>query len=190
MARTKHHAQLYGGRARAKEQMFSSKYPGTGRRQVEGQMASKRCGGSSRPIDVDEWSRGQMAVKTPGLAAARKQVRPVRQVNIAPEKHKRSRRFRPGEVALREIRKYQGSSELLLRKLPFQRLVREITYDVTGTADIKFQSAALAALQESAEEYLVTLFADVNLVAIHGKRVTIQPKDMALALRLRGPSRL
>ncbi|KAF4604475.1 histone H3.1 [Pleurotus pulmonarius] len=114
---------------------------------------------------------------------------------------KKPHRFRPGTVALREIRRYQKSTELLIRKLPFQRLVREIAQDFkVSTAstlnqydsgrrhrtDLRFQSSAVMALQEAAEAYLVSLFEDTNLAAIHAKRVTIQPKDLALARRLRG----
>ena len=94
------------------------------------------------------------------------------------------RRYRPGTVALREIRKYQKSTELLIRKLPFQRLVREIAQDFK--TDLRFQSSAVLALQEAAEAYLVGLFEDTNLCAIHAKRVTIMPKDIQLARRIRG----
>ena len=97
---------------------------------------------------------------------------------------KKPHRFRPGTVALREIRRYQKSTELLLRKLPFQRLVREIAQEINE--DLRFQSAAIAALQEGAEAYLVGLFEDTNLCCLHAKRVTIMPKDMRLAQRLRG----
>jgi len=96
----------------------------------------------------------------------------------------RTRRYRPGEVALREIRKYQKSTELMLRKRPFQRIVREIAADLQ--IQLRFQSTALLALQEAAEAYLVGLFEDTNLCAIHAKRVTIMPKDMQLARRIRG----
>jgi histone H3 len=98
---------------------------------------------------------------------------------------KKPHRFRPGTVALREIRKYQKSHDLLIRKLPFQRLVREIAADVRGES-LRFQASAVMALQEAAEAYLVSLFEDVNLCAIHCKRVTIMPKDMQLARRIRG----
>ncbi|CAE6361254.1 unnamed protein product [Rhizoctonia solani] len=97
---------------------------------------------------------------------------------------KKPHRFRPGTVALREIRRYQKSTELLIRKLPFQRLVREIAQDFK--TDLRFQSSAVVALQEASEAYLVSLFEDTNLAAVHAKRVTIQPKDLALARRLRG----
>jgi len=99
-------------------------------------------------------------------------------------KPKKAHRFKPGTVALREIRRYQRSTDLLIPKLPFQRLVKEIAQQLN--ADIRFQSSALAALQESAEAYLTILFEDSNLCAIHAKRVTIQPKDLQLAQRLKG----
>jgi histone H3 len=97
---------------------------------------------------------------------------------------KRPHRYRPGTVALREIRKYQKSTDLLLRKLPFQRLVREVAQDFK--ADLRFQSSAITALQEASEAYLVALFEDTNLCALHAKRVTIMPKDIQLARRIRG----
>ena len=97
---------------------------------------------------------------------------------------KKPHRFRPGTVALREIRRYQKSTELLMRKMPFQRLVREIAQDFK--TDLRFQSSAVLALQEACEAYLVGLFEDTNLCAIHAKRVTIMPKDLQLARRIRG----
>ena len=93
-------------------------------------------------------------------------------------------RYRPGTVALREIRKYQKSTELLIRKAPFQRLVKEIAQALK--ADLRFQSTAVLALQEASEAYLVSLFEDTNLCAIHARRVTIMPKDIQLARRIRG----
>jgi len=87
-------------------------------------------------------------------------------------------------VALRDIRKFQKSTELLIRKLPFQRLVREIAQDFKN--DLRFQGGALVALQEAAESYLVSLYEDTNLCAIHAKRITIMPKDLQLARRIRG----
>jgi histone H3 len=97
---------------------------------------------------------------------------------------KKPHRYRPGTVALREIRRYQKSTELLIRKLPFQRLVRELAQEFK--TDLRFQSTAILALQEAAEAYLVGLFEDTNLCAIHAKRVTIMPKDIQLARRIRG----
>ena len=97
---------------------------------------------------------------------------------------KKPHRYRPGTVALREIRKYQRSTELLIKKLPFQRLVREIAQDFK--TDLRFQSTAILALHEAAEAYMVGVFEDTNPCAIHAKRVTIMPKDMQLARRIRG----
>ena len=94
------------------------------------------------------------------------------------------RRYKPGTVALRQIRKYQKTTNPLIRKLPFQRLVREIAQDFRS--HLRFQQSAILALQEASEAYLVGLFMDTNLLAIHSKRVTIFPKDMQLARRIRG----
>ena len=101
---------------------------------------------------------------------------------------KKKRRWRPGTVALREIRRYQRSTDLLIRRAPFQRLVREIAEEQMG--DVRFQSSTLLALQEAAEAYLVGFFEDANLCAIHAKRVTVMQKDMQLARRLRGEDRI
>ncbi|KAF3907186.1 hypothetical protein ABW21_db0208838 [Orbilia brochopaga] len=108
---------------------------------------------------------------------------------------KKAHRFKPGTVALREIRKYQKSTDLLLRKLPFSRLVREICaeqIDIVNshfhksTEPMRWQSQALQALQEATEAFLVHLFEDANLCAIHAKRVTVMQKDIQLARRIRG----
>jgi len=104
---------------------------------------------------------------------------------------KKPHRFRPGTVALREIRKYQKSTDLLIRKLPFQRLGTRLAYSVRELAhefkqELRFQSSAVLALQEAAEAYLVSLFEDTNLCAIHARRVTIMTKDLQLARRIRG----
>ena len=92
---------------------------------------------------------------------------------------KKPMRWRPGTVALREIWRYQKTTELLIRKMPFARLVCEIAQDFK--TDLRFQRKAIAALQEAAEAYLVGLFEDTNLCCIHAKRVTIAPKDLQLA---------
>lgn len=128
----------------------------------------------------------QTARKSTGGKAPRKNLasKAARKTSIDAGGVKRPHRYRPGTVALREIRKYQKSTELLIRKLPFQRLVREISQDFK--AELRFQTAAILALQEACEAYLVGLFEDTNLCAIHAKRVTIQPKDMRLARRIRG----
>jgi histone H3 len=127
----------------------------------------------------------QTARKSTGGKAPRNQLACTAARKSAPFSGVRKpHRFRPGTVALREIRKYQKSTELLIRKMPFQRLVREIADGFKG--DLRFQSTAVVALQEAAENYLVGLFEDTNLCAIHGKRVTILPRDMQLARRIRG----
>ena len=97
---------------------------------------------------------------------------------------KKPHRYRPGTVALCKIWRYQGSTKLLIRKMPFQHLVREIMQDFK--TDLSFQSAAIMALQEVSEAYLVGLFEDSNLCAIHAKRVTIMPKDIQLARHICG----
>lgn len=128
----------------------------------------------------------QTARHSTGGKAPRKQLAAKAGRQSAPSTGgvKRVHRFRPGTVALREIRKYQKGTNLLLRKLPFQRLVREIAQDFHK--DLRFQSHAIMALQEASEAYLTALFEDSNLCAIHAKRVTVMPKDIKLARRIRG----
>lgn len=128
----------------------------------------------------------QTARKSTGAKVARKQI-PVRTPTVTKYKGgglKKPHKYRPGTVALREIRKFQKSTELLIGKMPFQRLVREIAQDFK--TDLRFQTAAIGALQEASEAYLVNLFEDTNLCAIHAERVTIMPKDIQLARRIRG----
>lgn len=139
----------------------------------------------------------QIAVKSSAvgpvkIASASKAPRAYRPQNspavaadaVAGVKQRKPHRFRAGTVALREIRRYQKSTDLLLKRLPFQRLVREIAQDFNN--DLRFQASAVDAMQEAAEQYLTGLFVDSNLCAIHGKRVTIMPKDVQLSRRIRG----
>ena len=98
-------------------------------------------------------------------------------------KVRRRRRFRPGTVALREIKKYQKSTELLIRKLPFQRLVREVVYSLFKQR-YRITPEALLALQEACEYFLVEMFGQVNDLANHGKRVTVIDKDIHIWCRL------
>jgi histone H3 len=126
------------------------------------QTARKSIGGKG--------PRKQLATK-----AARKSVRSTGGVKMP-------HRYRPGTVALREIRKYQRSTELLIKKLPFSRLVREVSCDYKS--DLKFQASAIMALQEAAEMYLVKLFEDAYLCTLHRKRYTLECKDMQMARRL------
>ena len=109
---------------------------------------------------------------------------------------KKPHRYRPGTVALREICRYQKSTDLLICKLPFQRLAREVLQDLNKPGSYprysaeRFQATSLLAIQESVEAFSVGLFEDVNLCTIHARRVTNMPKDMQLALRIRGESHL
>lgn len=128
------------------------------------------------------------AQKSPRSSGALTNVGKPSSVKIPAESKKR--RYKPGVLALKEIRHFQKSTELLIRKLPFQRLVREIAeeFQRPGQEVFRWKADAMAALQEAAEAYLVQLFEDANLCAIHAKRVTVAPKDLQLARRIRGES--
>ena len=128
-----------------------------------------------QPGDL-EWLTSHPAVAGTGKALQT-------QVRVG-QKKMRPQRYRLGTVALREIRRYQKSSELLIRRMPFQRLVREIAQ--THNPYMRFQSGAILALQESAEAYLMGLLEDSNLCTIHAKKVTIMPIDIQLTRRIRG----
>jgi histone H3 len=128
----------------------------------------------------------QIARKSTGSKAPRKPL-----ATKAPSKStpvtggvKKPHRYRPGTVVLREIRRYQKSTELVIRKFPFQRLVRGIAQDFKP--DLCFQSSAVMALQEASEAYLVGLFEDTNRCLIHAKRVIVIPKYIQLARPIRG----
>ena len=128
----------------------------------------------------------QTARKSTGGKAPRKQLATKAARKSAPVSGgvKKPHRYRAGTVALREIRRYQKSTDLLIRRAPFQRLVREIAQEFKS--DLRYQASAVMALQEAAEAFLVGLFEDSNLCAIHAKRVTVMPKDLKLARRIRG----
>ena len=137
----------------------------------------------------------QMAVKSPSKGGrVKRKATIVEEARTIATKHKPSKtirkpfRFRPGTQALRQIHRYQKSTELLIGKRNFGRLVREIARDFT-TQELRFQADAIEALQEASEDYLVHLFEDANSCAIHAKRVTIMPKDIQLAKRLRNGDR-
>ena len=127
----------------------------------------------------------QTARKSTGGKAPRKALATKAARKSAPATGgvKKPHRYQPGTVALREIRRYQKSTDLLIRKLPFSRLVREISQKGKVA---RFQSTAILALQEASEAYLVGLAEDTNLCAIHARRVTIMPKDIQLARHIRG----
>ncbi|XP_034043977.1 histone H3.3A-like [Thalassophryne amazonica] len=130
----------------------------------------------------------QTAHKSTGGKGPRKQLatKATRKSAPATSSVKKPHRYRPGIMALIHIAQMQKSKDLFgtFHRLPFQRLVREIAQDFK--TDLRFQSAAIGALQEASEAYLVGLFEDTNLCAIHAKRVTIMPKDIQLARRIRG----
>ena len=146
----------------------------------------------------------QQAAGRPRRRKAKKDTL-TRRSNKTPTPGKKPHRYRPGTVALREIRRFQKSTQLLIPKMPFQRVVKEIAKDlnrekneairkmakklkteIAPKPDLRFQSAAIGALQAASEAYLTALFEDANLCAIHAKRVTIMPKDIQLAKRIRG----
>ena len=126
------------------------------------------------------------AAHTQAAAAALQAKCLVRQYRENGGGVKKPHRYRPGTVALCEIRRFQKTTDLLIRKAPFQRLVREITKELFKNKELRFQSLSVLALQEASEAYMVGLFEDTNLAAVHAKRVTIMPKDMYLARRIRG----
>ncbi|XP_018411333.1 PREDICTED: histone H3-like centromeric protein A [Nanorana parkeri] len=138
-----------------------------------------------RPVDRPSSSRRKstlpkrVAPPPPSPTPApsrRRQVPPRRPV----------RRYRPGKRALMEIRKYQNSTDLLIRKAPFARLVREVCMEFACGVPYMWQSMAIMALQEAAEAFLVRLFEDSYLCCLHAKRVTLFVQDMQLAQRIRG----
>ena len=128
----------------------------------------------------------QTARKSTGGMAPRKNKAKMAARKSAPAAAgiKKATRYRPGTVALREIRRYQKTTNLLLRNTPFDRLVREVAQDFKS--DLNFACHAAHAMQESTEAYFTKLYEDANLCAIHSKRVTIFPKDMQLVRRIRG----
>ena len=129
----------------------------------------------------------QTARKSTGGKAPRKQLGTKAARKSAPTIGgvKKPHRYRPGTVALREIRRYQKSTDLMFRKAAFTRLVREVLQDEKKAVE-RFTGSSLLALQEAAEAHHVGLFEDTNLCAIHAKRKTIMPKDIQLARRIRG----
>jgi histone H3 len=98
---------------------------------------------------------------------------------------KKPHRWHPGTVALRDIKKFQKSTKLLIPKAPFGRLSREIVQGLGKGGDWRNTYTSLLALQEATEAYLTGVDEDANLCAIHGKRVTVMPKDIQLARRIR-----
>ncbi|OJJ43783.1 hypothetical protein ASPZODRAFT_135809 [Penicilliopsis zonata CBS 506.65] len=145
---------------------------------------SSRNDGATKPGRGGRKSGGTRGGKRPPGTSGQSNIQPG-----DPTPKGRRHRYKPGTVALKEIRKYQRSYDLLLRKLPFARLVREVALELLPAnvgAELRWQSHAIQALQEAAEAFLVHLFEDTNLCALHAKRVTIMQKDIQLARRIRG----
>jgi len=157
----------------------------------------KAAAGGDSPVAKKKVPAKSTARKSTGGKAPRKSAPAANRSAVADREERtgKKKRFRPGTVALREIRKYQKSTDLLIQKLPFSRVVREVAMDMItddgqGYDDgrgLRWQSSAILALQEATEAYLVHLFEDANLCAIHAKRVTIMQRDIQLARRIRGP---
>ncbi len=128
--------------------------------------------------------------KAPRMQLSTKAARADRRNALAVGGVKKLHRYCPGTVALHEICKYQKSTDLLICKAPFQRLVREIYGDIASishvSSDYRWQGSSILALQEASEAYHVGLFEDTNLCALHAKRKTIMPKDIQLAQCIRG----
>lgn len=126
-----------------------------------------------------KYPKGQAKKKT---VATKKQRKSYKNTTYSIVNGKR--RYLPGARALKEIRQYQASTDLLIPRAPFMRLIREIGYKLKP--DLRWQPGAVLCLQEAAEAYLVSMFEDAYRCTIHAKRVTIMPKDIHLAMRLRG----
>ncbi|KAL8678183.1 MAG: hypothetical protein Q9186_005437 [Xanthomendoza sp. 1 TL-2023] len=153
------------------------------------QQVGKRTGtaaASKRPAGRPSTSGKSVARKS--IGGASKAKRGSSGVQQPEPRTRKARRYKPGTLALKEIRRYQRTTDLLLLKLPFSRLVREIALSLVpiGGEALRWQSQAIQALQEAAEAFMVHLFEDTNLCAIHAKRVTIMQKDIQLARRIRG----
>ncbi|KAJ5166348.1 uncharacterized protein N7482_005129 [Penicillium canariense] len=154
--------------------------------------AKKAGAGRGRPAKSAAASTGSPSKARKSTGGAGKRPAGKRPSNVQPGDPTptgKRRRYKPGTVALKEIRRYQRSYDLLIAKLPFARLVREVALDLLPAdvgAELRWQSHAIQALQEAAEAFMVHLFEDTNLCAIHAKRVTIMQKDIQLARRIRG----
>ena len=149
--------------------------------QARVETVTKRGRGRSASVPV-AWKEPRKPQRGRGRQGARK--RSENSVRVPQCATKRKHRYRPGTLALCEIRHYQKNTNLLIKRTPFARLVREIAQGCMQ--ELQFQNSAIGTLQEAAEAYLVGLFEDTNLCAIHAKRITIMPRDIQLARRIRG----
>ena len=140
--------------------------------------------GFELPSDYDKLKQDKIRTREIAIANSKRKGLLSRKRQAVSQERFKKRRYRPGTVALRQIRKYQKSTDLLISKMSFRRLVRSIATDIDNQK--RFQESALLALQEASESYLVSMLEDANLCAVHEHRITIQPKDIHLASRLRG----
>ena len=100
------------------------------------------------------------------------------------EREEKTKKTRQGLKALKEIKKYQSSTEMLIRRLSFQRVVKEIVQKIQE--DLRLWSTAILVLQEVGDMVLLGLLEQSNLCMLHARRVTIMPKDVQLARHIRG----
>ncbi|XP_062904008.1 histone H3-like centromeric protein A [Mobula hypostoma] len=156
---------------------------------------AKRRGAAPKrrsPLRLSPARPPQRLPRSPRRSPRAEQESPRGRPSISPRAPQRPRpaasrrRFRPGTRALKEIRQYQKSTNLLISKLPFSRVVREVASRFTRGADFRWQANALLALQEAAEAFLVLLLEDAYLCTLHARRVTLFPKDIQLARKIRG----
>ena len=160
---------------------------GIGRKKIKINSSHSQVSGSGKHFTTMKPPTPKKRYTSEGRAASATSIKAQQEIQkskLSTGAIKKPYRYRPGMRALMEIRRYQKTSELLIRKLPFQRLIREIAQDCK--TDLRFQSSAIMALQEATEAFLIGLFEDTNLCAIHAKHVTIMPKDVQLAHRIRG----
>eukprot|EP01112_Ceratiomyxa_fruticulosa_P012764 TRINITY_DN3554_c0_g1_i2.p1 TRINITY_DN3554_c0_g1~~TRINITY_DN3554_c0_g1_i2.p1 ORF type:complete len:208 (+),score=51.82 TRINITY_DN3554_c0_g1_i2:246-869(+) len=150
---------------------------------------SEKSRGASKSKETDSESSEESESETETTTASSSKKNTARKsakkpAVRTPPPPKTKRRRRPGAVALSEIRHYQKTYDMVIPKAPFSRLVREIGFRMK--ADLRFQYKAMEALQEATEAYMVGIMEDANICAIHSRRVTIMPRDIQLARRIRG----
>nr|AJF96734.1 CENH3 [Lepidium oleraceum] len=155
--------------------------------------SSPAAGPSTNPTRRDSEGEGgddaQQTVPTTSPATTSKKVS-KRTGKVMPQSSKKKTyRYKPGTVALREIRHFQKSTHFLIPAAAFIREVRCITQAVAPPQISRWTAEALVALQEAAEDYVVGLLSDSMLCAIHARRVTLMRKDFELARRLGGKGR-
>lgn len=154
---------------------------GSPERQRPGLPSWQRGGGSRESIPS---TRRRVSGETPPRRATKK--RPRGSAGSAGGEGRKKRRFRPGTRVLQEIARMQKTTHTLVPRIHFSRVIRDVAMSVTGGEHLRWASEGLAAIQEAAEAYLVGLFEDAQLCALHAKRVTIMLKDIMLARRIRG----